>query len=132
MLNGMPRHESAVRQAYVQQEDMFYAQLTVRCPDSARRLPASSWVHVRACQHPLMRHRCRQGNTQHGGCAAPAQVRIAGGARRGRGGPDQEAGPHQGVLQATETLTWVLDTVGASCSPGQRRVSCLSAAPWHA
>ncbi len=29
-LNGQPRHESAVRQAYVQQEDMFYAQLTVR------------------------------------------------------------------------------------------------------
>ena len=29
-LNGAPRAESAVRQAYVQQEDMFYAQLTVR------------------------------------------------------------------------------------------------------
>ena len=29
-LNGAPRAGSAVRQAYVQQEDMFYAQLTVR------------------------------------------------------------------------------------------------------
>lgn len=42
-LNGLPRHESAVRQAYVQQEDMFYTQLTVRCSldDDSQTLLAS-------------------------------------------------------------------------------------------
>jgi ABC-type multidrug transport system ATPase subunit len=29
-INGAPRAAASVRQAYVQQEDMFYAQLTVR------------------------------------------------------------------------------------------------------
>ena len=34
-VNGRPRDAARVRQAYVQQEDLFYSQLTVRC---ARRM----------------------------------------------------------------------------------------------
>lgn len=36
-VNGRPRDAARVRQAYVQQEDLFYSQLTVRC---ARRTGA--------------------------------------------------------------------------------------------
>ena len=49
-INGAPRTAASVRQAYVQQEDMFYAQLTVRRVHA----PAPSGMHA----HSAKSHAC--------------------------------------------------------------------------
>jgi ABC-type branched-subunit amino acid transport system ATPase component len=48
-VNGRPQERARVRQAYVQQQDLFYSQLTVRC--GAARRARAGWPLSAALRH---------------------------------------------------------------------------------